>query len=144
MPLRPPSFRFVLALVGASLVLWGAKGEVLNMPMIGVVSLFEMNQAAAWALVAAAVAVVGLAWLRRAVFAWIAWIVAVGALAFLVNDLWAKVDLLATGFEEMKAAGIPAPDLDSIIKRTEIKPGAVSLVVGLVIQAVGLMLVRRR
>ena len=32
-----PFPRFVLSLVGASLILWGAKGEVLNMPMIGVV-----------------------------------------------------------------------------------------------------------
>ncbi|HSJ04249.1 MAG: hypothetical protein ACAI34_08720 [Verrucomicrobium sp.] len=144
MPLRPPSFRFVLALVGASLILWGAKGEVLNMPMVGVVSLFEMNRAASWVLVSAAVGVVSLAWLRPAFLAWIAWVVAVGALAFLVKDLWHSVDLLTVRFEEMKAAGLPAVDLDGIIKGTQIKPGAVSLVAGLVIQMVGLMLTRRK
>lgn len=144
MPLRPPSFRFVLALAGASLILWGAKGEVLNMPMIGVVSLFEMNRAAAWALVSSAVTVVALAWLRPAILAWIAWIVAVGALTFLVKDLWDKVDLLAKGFAEMKAAGLPALDLNTVIRDTQIKPGAVSLVAGLVIQMVGLMLTRRK
>lgn len=114
------------------------------MPVIGVVSLFEMNRAAAWTLVSAAVGVLALAWLRPVVFAWLAWLVAVGALTFLVKDLWDKVDLLAVKFEEMKAAGLPAVDLDSIIKGTQIKPGAVSLVVGLVIQMVGLSLGRRK
>lgn len=139
-----PFPRFVLSLVGASLILWGAKGEVLNMPMIGVVSLFEMNRAAAWTLVSAAVIVMALAWLRSAWYAWIAWIIAVGALSFLVKDLWSKVDLLAAGFEELKAAGLPAMDLNSIISKTQIKPGAVSLAVGLVIQMVGLLLTRRK
>jgi hypothetical protein len=137
---RPPSFRIILCLVGACLVLWGAKGVVLNIPGLQEFSLFGMNYSAAWAMVISTVAVVMLAWFRPAVFAWIGWCVAVGALAWLLNDLWDKVRALSAGFAEMKAAGVPAPDLDKILKSTQIKPGAVAIGSGLIIQAVGLCL----
>lgn len=140
MSLRPPSFRVLLALVGASLVMWGAKGIVLNIPGLLEFNLFEMNRSAAWVLVSAAACALALAWLRPAVFSWIAWAVAVAALGWLLNDLWDKVQALSAGFAEMKAAGIPAPDLDKILRGTQIKPGAVAIVSGLVIQAVGLCL----
>lgn len=143
MNLRPPSFRFILALVGASLILWGAKGQVLNIPGLLEVNLFEMNRSAAWALVISALIAAGLAWLRPVVFAWLAWGFAVGSLAFLLKDLWSNVQMLSAGFEEMKAAGIPAPDLERLLKSTQIKPGAVSVVSGLLIQAVGLSLRRK-
>ena len=140
MSLRPPSFRLLLALVGASLVMWGAKGIVLNIPGLLEFNLFEMNRSAAWVLVSAAACVLVLAWLRPAVFSWLAWAVALGALGWLLNDLFDKVQALSAGFAEMKAAGIPAPDLDKILRGTQIKPGAVAIVSGLVIQAVGLCL----
>lgn len=140
MSLRPPSFRIILALVGAFLILWGAKGVVLNIPGLLEFNLFEMNRSAAWSLVISAVGVLALAWLRPAVFAWIAWGVAVGSLAFLLNDLWEKVQALTAGFADMKAAGVPAPDLDKMLRSTQIKPGAVGVAAGLMIQAVGLCL----
>jgi hypothetical protein len=140
MSLRPPTFRIILALMGASLVLWGAKGVVLNIPGLLEFSLFEMNQSAAWVMVIATVGVVILAWLRPTGFAWLGWMVAVGALAWLMNDLWDKVQALSAGFAEMKAAGMPAPDLEKILRGTQIKPGAVAILSGLVIQAVGLCL----
>ena len=83
MTLRPPTFRMILALLGASLVLWGAKGEVLNIPGLQQFSLFAMNHSAAWVLVIATVAVVMLAWFRPALFAWLGWCVAVASLAWL-------------------------------------------------------------
>lgn len=140
MSLRPPTFRIILALLGASLVLWGAKGVVLNIPGLLEFSLFEMNRSAAWVMVIATVAVVALAWFRPAAAAWLGWCVALGALGWLFNDLWDKIQALSVGFAEMKAAGIPAPDLDKILKSTQIKPGAVAIAAGLVIQAVGLCL----
>lgn len=143
MTLRPPSFRIILALVGASLVLWGAKGIVLNIPGLLQFSLFEMNRSAAWVMVIATVIVVALAWFRPATAAWLGWCVALGALGWLLNDLWDKVQALSAGFAEMKAAGLPAPDLDKILKSTQIKPGAVAIASGLVIQAVGLCLKHR-
>lgn len=144
MSLRPPSFRIILALVGASLVLWGAKGVVLNIPGMLEFSLFEMNHSAAWAMVMATVGVVALAWLRPAVFAWLGWCVAVVALAWLLHDLWEKVQALTLSFAEMKEAGLPAPDMDKILRSTQIKPGAVAIASGLVIQAVGLCLKHKR
>lgn len=143
MSLRPPSFRIILALVGASLVLWGAKGVVLNIPGLLEFNLFEMNRAAAWALVSATVGVLLLAWLRPAMFAWMAWCVALGSLAFLLNDLNGKIQALGAGFAEMSANGMPAPDLNKMIRSTQIRPGAVAIGAGLVIQAVGLCLRHR-
>ena len=143
MRLLPPSLRIVLVLLGASLVMWGAKGVVLDIPGLLEFNLFEMNRPAAWVLVLASVAVVGLALLRPAVLAWLGWCAALGALAFLLKDLWDKVDALSAGFAEMKAAGMPAPDLDKMLAGTKIKPGAVSIGCGLVIQAVALCLKRR-
>ena len=143
MSLRPPSFRIILALVGACLILWGAKGVVLNIPGLLEFNLFEMNRSAAWSMVSAAVGVLLLAWLRPAMFAWIAWCVAVASLAFLLNDLNVKIQALGTGFAEMSAAGMPAPDLNKMIRSTQIRPGAVAIGAGLAIQAIGLCLKRR-
>jgi hypothetical protein len=138
MNLRAPTFRMILALLGASLVLWGAKGVVLNIPGMPPFSLFDMNRSAAWAMVVSTVAVVMLALFRPVVLAWLGWCIAVGSLVWLMNDLWEQVRALSAGFAELKAAGMPAPDLDKILKATQIKPGAVAIVSGLVIQAVGL------
>ena len=140
MRLPPPSFRILLVLIGASLVMWGAKGIVLNIPGLLEFNLFEMNRSAAWVMVCAAATVLALAWMRPVTLAWLAWIVALGALGWLLNDLGDKVQALAASFAEMKAAGLPAPDLEKILRATQIKPGAVAIVSGLVIQAVGLCL----
>ena len=143
MSLSPPSFRIILALVGACLILWGAKGVVLNIPGLLEFNLFEMNRSAAWAMVSAAVGVLLLAWLRPAMFAWMAWCVAMGSLAFLLNDLNGKIQALGAGFAEMSAAVMPAPDLNKMVRSTQIRPGAVAIGAGLAIQAIGLCLRRR-
>jgi hypothetical protein len=139
--LRPPSFRIILCLVGACLVLWGAKGVVLgNVPMIREVNLFDWSRTASWLLEGAVVGVLLLAWLRPAIFAWLAWCLAVGALAYMLHDLWTQVSLYSAHSAESAAAGDFALDVTKIINSIEIRPGAVALVSGLVIQAVGLCL----
>src|SRR3954467_1526274 len=112
MTLRPPSFRIVLALVGASLVLLGARGVVLgNVPMIREVNLFDWSRTASWLLEGAVVGVLLLAWMRPAIFAWLAWCVAVGALGYMLNDLWTQVSLYSASSAESAAAGDFAVDV---------------------------------
>jgi hypothetical protein len=134
MNLRPPSFRIVLALVGAFLVLWGSKGEVLNLPGLGIFSFFEMSQTNAWTLVASSVLVCLLSFLRPPWIAWIAWIAAIVTVALFARGLYLQV-------QEMRARGL-APIVDIALRTKEIKPGAVAILAGLVIQGVGLCLKR--
>lgn len=140
MTFRPPTFRIILALVGASLVLWGAKGVVLHVPVMSNVSLFDISRAASWTLVCATLGVLLLAWLRPVGLAWLAWCVALAALAYMLNDLWHKVHDLSASIAASTAAGDAGPDMQKLIGDTVIKPGAVAIASGLVIQAVGLCL----
>src|SRR4051812_10253577 len=144
MTLRPPAFRIVLALVGASLVLMGARGVVLgNVPMIREVNLFDWSQSASWLLEGAVVAVILLAWIRPAIFAWLAWCTAVGALAWMLHGLWTQVELFSANSAANAAAGDFALDVPKLLKSIEIRPGAVAIISGLVIQAVGLCMKQR-
>jgi hypothetical protein len=143
MKLPPPTFRIILALAGASLVLWGAKGEVLNVPGMSVINVFDINRTASWMMVIAAVATFGLAWLRPAIFAWLAWSVAMGALAWMLYEVWVDVRYLSENYAAMREEGFQAPDLQKIIQDTTILPGAVAILSGLVIQAVALCLKRK-
>lgn len=136
MNLRPPTFRTILALAGATLILWGAKGAILQMPPLGVLSLFEMNRNAAWVLIIGAVAAVGTSRMSPRAIAWVAWLLAVGSLIYLVNDLSTKIDSL-------RAASLEPGTIDQVLNGIVIMPGAVSVVCGLVIQAVGLSLKRK-
>jgi hypothetical protein len=141
MSLRPPSFRIVLALVGASLVLFGARGVVLgNVPMIREVNLFDWSRSASWLLEIAVVAVIPLAWIRPAMVAWLAWGTAVGALAYMLQGLWTQVELFSASSAASAAAGEFALDVPKILQSIEIRPGAVAILSGLTIQAVGLCL----
>jgi hypothetical protein len=141
MSLRPPSFRIVLALVGASLVLFGARGVVLgNVPMIQEVNLFDWSRSASWLLEIAVVAVIPLAWIRPAMVAWLAWGTAVGALAYMLQGLWTQVELFSASSAASAAAGEFALDVPKILQSIEIRPGAVAILSGLTIQAVGLCL----
>lgn len=133
MSLRPPSFRIILALVGASLILWGAKGEVLKLPGLDTFSFFQMGVTTAWSLVVSAVAVVALSFLRTASLAWLAWVAAVGAVAWFANDIYSLVS-------RMKTDETLAPIVEAALRTKEFKPGAVAIAAGLVIQAVGLCL----
>ena len=122
-------------------MLWGAKGVVLgNVPMIREVNLFDWSRTASWLLEGAVVGVLLLAWVRPAIFAWLAWCTALGALAYMLHDLWTQVSLYSASSAESAAAGDFALDIAKIMKGIEIRPGAVALVSGLVIQAVGLCL----
>jgi hypothetical protein len=140
MSFRPPTFRIILALAGASLVLWGAKGVVLNVPLMSNVSLFDISRSASWTLVCGTIGVLLLAWMRPIALAWLAWCIALGALAWMMHDLWLKVHALSANFAASTAAGDAAPDMPKIIGDTVIKPGAVAIASGLVIQAVALCL----
>lgn len=143
MALRPPSFRFVLALLGACLVLWGARGVVLNIPGLDEISLFDVSKTAAWVLLGASVATVTVAWMRLSIFAWLCWTVAVASLAFMAWEQWETLTKLRASFAEAEAAGMRMPDLDKMLRNTEVKPGAVSVLAGLIIQCIGLCLRRR-
>lgn len=143
MSLRPPFFRFVLALMGAAMVVWGAREVALNIPGLQTINLFEISRTFTMVMIAASVAVVGMSWVPRPVFGWICWLVAVGALGWMAWDQWSTLQELGRKFEEAKAEGMPMPDLKKMLKDTQIKPGAVAVVSGLVIQFVGLCLKRK-
>ena len=143
MSLRPPFFRFVLALMGAAVLVWGTREVALNIPGLQTINLFEISRTFTIAMIAASVGVVGLSWVRPAVFGWLCWLVAVGALAWMGWDQWSKLQELGKQFAEAKAEGVPMPDLNKMLRDTQIKPGAVAVVSGLVIQFVGLCLKRK-
>jgi hypothetical protein len=136
MNLPPPTFRIILALAGASLVLWGAKGEVLTLPGLGTFSFFEMGKTKAWTLVVSAILVVVLSFLRPSWLGWLAWLAAIGAVAWFSHDIYIQV-------EEMRSNEYLAPVVDAALRTKEIKPGAVAILSGLVIQAVALCLKRK-
>lgn len=137
MNLRPPTFRSILALAGATLILWGAKGDILDMPMMGKLDLFDMHQNAAWVLIFGAVAAVTTSWLRQRVVAWAFWVMAISSLAYLVYDLYVKVQALRL------VDSLPPGTVDQIINGTVLKPGAIAVLCGLVLQGVGLSLTRK-
>jgi hypothetical protein len=143
MSLRPPFFRFVLALMGAALLVWGTREVALNIPGLQTINLFEISRTFTMVMIAASVAVVGMSWVRQPVFGWICWLVAVGALGWMAWDQWSTLQELGRKFEEAKAEGMPMPDLKKMLAGTQIKPGAVAVLSGLVIQFVGLCLKRK-
>jgi hypothetical protein len=140
MSLRPPFFRFVLALMGAAVLVWGTREVALNIPGLQTINLFEVSRTFTIVMIVASVAVVGMSWVKRPIFGWLCWLVAIGALGWMAWDQWSTLQKLAKQFAEAKAEGIPMPDLDKMLKDTQIKPGAVAVVSGLVIQFVGLCL----
>jgi len=143
MSLRPPFFRFVLALMGAAMLVWGAREVALNIPGLQTINLFEISRTFTIVMITASVAVVGMAWVPKPVFGWLCWLVAVGTLGWMAWDQWSTLQELGRKFAEAKAEGMPMPDLDKMLKETQIKPGAVAVVSGLVIQFVGLCLKRK-
>jgi hypothetical protein len=146
MSLRPPFFRFVLALMGACFVVWGAKGGFLNIPGMGAVQLFDFKRDAAWAFVAASVAIVPLTLLSRRALAWLAWASAVGILSFILVSLWNKTQSTLASIEESNQEMISmgfAPTKVDLSYSNVVRSGAVAVVSGVVIQFVGLCLKRK-
>ncbi len=131
MTLRPPSFGLLLALTGATLVLWGARNAVLRVPGIGDINLFEMDKAAAWSLCIASATTMLFFWLPPKWMSAAGFVIALGSVGFLCYDLVARVN-------DLRATGAPAAMIDGVIHFTAIKPGAVGVGSGLVILAVAL------
>lgn len=127
----------MLALLGATLVAWGAWNPVLRMPLMGDLNLFTLDRSAAWTLCAAVGLTMAMVWLRFRAFAWLAFLSAVASVALLCHDFFARVD-------QLKAMGAPAHMVDDVLRSITIKPGAVGVGAGLVILAVSLGLSRRR
>jgi hypothetical protein len=111
--------------------------------MLREVNLFDWSRSASWLLEGAVVAVLLLACIRPAIFAWLAWCTAVGALVYMVDGMWVAVQLHLANSAANAAAGDFALDVAQILKTIEIRPGAVAILAGLVIQAIGLGLKRR-
>jgi hypothetical protein len=142
MNLRPPSFRLVLALAGACIVLWGAKhGGVLS---VGnqIFGFFEQNRNIAWAAVAGSVAVAGTAWMRPAWPARAAWLAAVFALSWWCWEL-SKIASMAFAYLEQGNRQLSEMGMAPIRLKAGIEPGAIAILAGLVIQGVGLCLKHR-
>jgi hypothetical protein len=139
MNLRPPSFRLVLALAGACLVLWGAKhGGVLSVGK-QVFGLFDQNRNVAWIAVAGSVAVAATAWMRPAWPARVAWLVAAMALSWWC---WELSVLARTALANLEQANrqLSEMGMSAIQLETGIEPGAIAILSGLVIQGIGLCL----
>jgi hypothetical protein len=132
--------------MGACFVVWGAKGDFLNIPGLGAVQLFDFKRDAAWAFVVASVAIVPLTLLSRRAFAWLSWVTAVGILSFILVTLWTKTQSTLASIEEsnkeMVSMGF-APTKVDITFSNVVRSGSVQVVGGLVIQFVGLCLKRK-
>jgi hypothetical protein len=120
-----------VVLIGACLVTIGARWPVLNLPVLGDLNLMEMYRTEAWTVCIASALAVPLAWFGRRGLAGLAVVVAVAALACLFGELYSKLS-------EMKAAGMLA-DVEKVMRGTRIKPGAVCVGGGLLLQCVALM-----
>lgn len=126
----------MLALLGATLVVWGALNPVLRMPVLGDINLFTLDAPAAWTLCGAVALSMIFVWWRQRGLAWLGYFIAVVSVALLCHDLYARVQLL-------KEIGAPAEMLNGIIRAITVKPGAVGVGSGLVILAVSLGLSRK-
>jgi len=134
MTLRPPSFHLLLSLIGATLVLWGARNAVLYMPVLGEISLFEMDSVAAWTLTVAAAAAMVFTWMAPRGLAWASFLVAISAIGILCHDLMTRV-------EQVRGLGSQAALLvNRAMHEAQVKPGAVGVLAGIVILALALSL----
>ncbi len=136
MNIRTAPYRLALALLGATLVLWGAKAAVLFMPMTGNLNLFVMNKAAAWTLCCATSIAVVFSVLPPRWLAWAALGTAVGAICSLCYMLIARV-------QHLKELGAPEDVINQALRDITIKPGAVAVLCGITILAVALGMKRR-
>ena len=135
MALRPPSFRLLLSLIGATLVLWGARATDLHIPIAGDVNLLELNRTAALTLIFAAVAAMVFLWVPKRWAAWLSFAVALGAVVFLCHDLY---DMICQAETLRQNSAALHNVMDKVLKNAEIKPGAVGVGAGIVLLGVAL------
>jgi len=120
-----------IVLIGACLVTVGSRWPVLNMPVLGDVTLMEMYRMEAWTVCIASALAVPFAWLGRRALAALAVFVAAAALMYLFSELFSKIS-------EMKEAGM-LEDVEKVMLGTRIKSGAVCVGGGLLLQFITLM-----
>lgn len=121
----------LIVLIGACLVTIGSRWPVLNMPVLEDLNLMEMYRTEAWTVCVASALAVPFAWIGRRGLAVAAVVVSVAALGYLFFELFSKVT-------EMKEAGMLA-DVERVMRGTRIKPGAVCVGGGLLLQFTTLM-----
>jgi hypothetical protein len=121
----------LIVLIGACLVTMGSRWPVLNMPVLGDLNLMEMYRAEAWTVCIASAFAVPLAWFGRRRLAAVAVVISAVALAYLFYELFSKLS-------EMKEAGMLA-DVEKVMRGTRIKPGAVCVGGGLLLEFVALL-----
>ena len=126
----------LLALVGACLVVFGAREPLVHMPM-GDTTLADASQWVPWALRGAAVVVLVFVACRIRWAGWLAWIFAVGALGYVGFGLWSQV-------AELKRSAEGEPDMLRFVEQslagTRLLPGTVYLVGGLLVQLLALII----
>ncbi len=121
----------LIVLTGASLVAWGALAALVNLPVLGDVSLFDLGHASAWTLCILAALAVPLVWLRQRALALTAVVAAVVALTFSLHTLGSKLTA-------MKNAGT-VTNVEKVLRESHARPGAAYLGVGLIVQLLGIM-----
>jgi hypothetical protein len=124
----------LLSLIGATLVLWGSRTAVLRIPGPGDVNLLDVSNPATWTLSVAAAATMIFLWVPPRIAAWISFVVAVGAIAFLCHELYHLVNFAKTAGQSF------ANLVDTAVSHAEIKPGAVAIGSGILILALALIM----
>ena len=126
----------ILALIGACLVVFGAREPLAHMPM-GDTSLADASQWVTWTVRAAAVVVLLFVAVRIRWPGWLAWIIAIGALAYVGNHLWSQI-------AELKRSAAGDPDMLRFVEKTldgtRLLPGSVYLAGGLLVQLLALII----
>jgi hypothetical protein len=136
MNLRVAPYSLALALLGGTLVLWGAKAAVLSIPLSGELNLFSINKIAAWTLCFSTLIAVIFGVIQPRWLAWAAMGTSTGAIISLSYTLMMKV-------KHLKDLGAPGDMIDQTLTEITVKPGAVAVLSGLTILAVGIGMKRR-
>ena len=120
-----------IVLIGACLVTWGARSPVVNVPVLGDVLLFELSQAAAWTLCLSSALAVLLLLLKQRALSLTAVVVSIVAAVLLARELTTKIT-------QLKSEG-KVSNVETVLRDAHVRPGAVFLGGGLLIQLLGIM-----
>jgi hypothetical protein len=118
-------------------VTFGTQEPLVHMPL-GDTSLADASQTATWIVRIAGVVALIFIVSRLKLPGWAAWLIAVGALAYVGYDLASQITSLK---HEAAAAGDPAfvRTVEQTLAETHMKPGAVYLASGLMLQLLALL-----